>query len=140
MNTFEIRVYCKSTTQIPLLVSLFVDDHCFYTGQEDSHDVIYNFEYDETSICEHTFGIKLEGKRQLIDEKNDTETCLEIINLTFDGHDVKKTWENCDYTHNHNGFGDNTVETLSDFMGCDGIARFQFYTPISYWFSLRYPF
>lgn len=139
MKQFEIKARFQSTTQNPLRLSLCVDKVCFYDKHSQDHAVSYLFEYDENSINEHSFTIKVDGKRKLIDELEDTETCLTMIELAFDSRDVKPLIKGT-YTHDQNGFGETTTEALEEFLGLDGVAEFKFFTPMSYWFSAQYPF
>jgi hypothetical protein len=139
MKNFGIHAVFQSTSDHPLGLALWINNQCVYDCVDTQHQINHVFEYDEHSINQHSLQIKMSGKKQLIEENNDTDTCLEIISITFDGKDVKPLM-NASYTHDHNGFGESTTETLVDSMGMDGVAEFKFSTPLSYWFSAQYPF
>ena len=139
LKRFDIEIKCKTSSCHDLELGVFIDNVCFYKKSTIDHNISIPFEYDCTNIQKHELQLRLEGKRKLIDIKNETETYIEIEQITFNNLNVVNVLQGT-YTHNFNGFGDDIVEEFSYVMGCDGTAELIFYTPISYWFSLEYPF
>jgi len=68
----------------------------------------------------------------------ETSTQISIKNIKLDGIDITDLF--CTdkpfstYTHNNNGYSSEVVEVFDLVLGCNGVAEFEFFAPVSSWF------
>ena len=139
MKQIEINVECETTSSKALHVMILINELCVYDAFVSDHKIKYLLQYDPTAIQQHKFQLVLGGKRKLIDSDNDVDTCLKINKINFNDLDVIPCIQGS-YKHDSNGFGKSVSEEFGQWLGADGVIEFMFYTPISYWFSAKYPF
>lgn len=88
---------------------------------------------------QHVLEIQMSGKTALhtvIDSQGKilSDTVLIIDQIKFDGVHLGQTFtEKSSYTHDFNGNGPVTVEKFYHDMGCNGVVRLEFFTPIYLW-------
>ena len=70
----------------------------------------------------------------IMSNKTDADSTLTISDVQLDdillGHAF---FSNTLYHHNFNGYGKHTVEQFHGTMGCNGVAKFSFTTPLYQW-------
>lgn len=88
----------------------------------------------------HVLEFELFGKQvkdTIVDEtgKIIEDAVLELSNITLDEIDIKIVmYDNAEYTHNFNGTGETVTQKFFGSMGCNGIVRLEFTTPVYLWF------
>ena len=62
------------------------------------------------------------------------DAVLKLSNIVIDGINIEKIFTDvAEYTHNFNGHGDTVTERCYDTLGCNGIMRLKFTTPVYLW-------
>jgi hypothetical protein len=139
MKTIKIDLELEHITENPLTLNIFIDQTQYPVDFPAPGKLSFDFEYDDTSVCKHEFKICVLGKRNTIDTKDDTNAAVEIKNIHFDTIDIVPMIKGT-YSHNFNGYGDDTKEEFTTFLGCDGVLEFDFYLPMSMWLIKQYPY
>jgi hypothetical protein len=103
----------------------------------DFQDIAH--EFDDSQEREHTVEIEMLGKIQdhtQVNESGDiiSDQVIEIEEVALDditlGHLLTEVAE---YHHDHNGTGDPMQERFYGTMGCNGVVRFRFTSPMYLW-------
>lgn len=145
MNFYPLTFDIQSTGKNHLNFSLLIDSNIVYKGTTDNGNGMAHFEYDVANVDKHDLKIVISGKKQLIDEYNDSYTALHIKKLCIANFDIMK-FAKCTYSHNQNSFGDDTVEHYDhvkgfpDVLGFDGELSIPFFTPLAYWLIRDFPY
>ena len=139
MKTIKIDLELEHITENPLTLDIFIDQTQYPVDFPAPGKLSLDFEYDDTVVCKHEFKIDVSGKRNIIDTKGDTDAAIEIKNIHFNAIDIGPMVTGI-YSHNFNGFGDETKQEFTTFLGCDGVLEFDFYLPMSMWVIKQYPY
>jgi hypothetical protein len=89
---------------------------------------------------EHVLEIEMFGKKPehtKVDEAGNItdDSVLELFDMKIDDIDIKNiVYENAVYTHDFNGTKEKTDTKFYGTLGCNGIVRLEFTTPIYIWF------
>lgn len=140
MQNFKIG-YTHNTSN-PLQIELIIDDTTYHKGQ--SHTGILNINLPVSNkIAEHQLSIYISGKRQLIDNVDETDAALLINQFELDDINIFPLLQG-QYHHDNNGFTDLIVDQLRGetefWFGYDGRVEFRFYSPSCYWLVKDYPY
>ena len=139
MNTAKISLILGSTDySIPLGAELWIDDYCVYNISHitESTPVVYELTGDAS---EHELKIVLKDKQpehtKVDDAGNLTkDAVLTVSAICFDDIDCSQLmFDLSTYTHNFNGFADETVAGFFGSMGCNGTVSLKFSTPFYLW-------
>lgn len=139
MNAINIDFEFDHITENPLHIDVLIDGKKYTINNPVSKNLSLLVEYDDTKVQHHNFKLCVSGKRNLIESKNDVNAALEIKKINFDNLDVLPMITGT-YSHNFNGYGEQATEEFTKCLGCDGVLEFNFYSPLSYWFSKHYPY
>lgn len=137
----SIRFSCRiSTTDptTPLGVEAWIDDHKFFDSEhvEQTQDISTDIDDDE---AEHVLRLILKNKlpsHTKIDQDGNIVQDARIVieDVSFDeiklGYTMTKLAK---YTHDFNGTGAETVQVFHGEMGCNGVVRLEFTTPVYLW-------
>jgi hypothetical protein len=130
-----------STPEKPLDFKILLDDTPIYeiVTEQQSYEFSYDIPEDNES---HVIKFIMDGKTDrhtVIDENNNIveSAQVEINNVSLEDIDLTDLFlgktDLAVYTHNGNGYSDETTETFDFCMGCNGTAEFAFSTPIYLW-------
>jgi hypothetical protein len=128
--------YCA--TGLGLNLSVMFDGNKIYHQPVllDFQTFSYSFEDDG---LDHSFEIHLLGKtpeHTVINDYGDivSDVLLKIKDVQIDGTELEHIFTNkSTYTHDFNGTGSVTVEKFYGTMGCNGVLKLNFSTPIYLW-------
>ena len=139
MSTAKISLVLDSTDySIPLGAELWIDDHCIYNTDHvtESTPVVYEL---RDSAGEHELKIVLKNKQSDHTEVDNAgnltkDAMLTVSAICFDDIDCSQLmFDLSTYTHNFNGFADETVAGFFGSMGCNGTVSLKFSTPFYLW-------
>lgn len=88
---------------------------------------------------DHVLEIELSGKTWAHTQVDDTgaiimDHTIDISGMSFDSINVDKImWDQCQYQHDVNGTGSSMVDRFYGTMGCNGIVKLRFITPVYLW-------
>lgn len=139
MQNFEISY--SSNTINPLQVEFIIDGISYFNGPADKGIININLPM-SAEITTHLLEIYITGKQQLIKSTDDINAAVIITQFDLNGISLFPLLKG-EYYHNSNGFGDNVSEQLvaTEFwLGYDGVVKFNFCLPLSYWLAKDYPY
>lgn len=103
-----------------------------------------NFEYNENLIARHEFELVVNGKVELLKSINNNPTARDhlidsayiIDSIKFGEYDVVPILlKSAKYHHTqNNNIEECVVEDYTNWLGCDGVVKFTFVTPLFAWF------
>ncbi len=102
-------------------------------SQEISH------EFDDSIDAQHQVEFELLGKQKhhtKIDTNGDItqDRLIEISDVSIDDIELGYLFsQNTEYHHDYNGTGKPIADRFYDSMGCNGVARFRFSSPVYLW-------
>ena len=134
---FSCNVFNESTVE-DLALEFWLDNHKFFDQliPIGTTPIQYSFVEDEE---EHCIKIVLKNKtieHTTVDENNNilSDAVLEIKDVFFDQLNTDYIFNNnCIYTHNFNGNGEETSDSYYGSLGCNGVVEFKFSLPFYLW-------
>lgn len=137
-TTLPIYFDLVNTSSNLLTATITVDGIQYHHGRQPRCTATIAVPYDPEQIHEHSFELTISGKRSVIDQCDDVEATIEIRDLRLADIAVFGIIQPA-YQHDRNGFGEAVTELLHTpaeldlVLGYDGVWRFDFFTPMSYW-------
>lgn len=114
-----------------------LDGHEIYHGTPGSEPVLVQMLLDD-SAGQHELRLTMAGKTmkdtQLVNGQIQQDAMLHIDAVYIDDVDITQlVYQQASYQHNFNGNGQWVTERVYQRMGCNGILRFKFETPVYTW-------
>jgi hypothetical protein len=135
---------CKilvNAPKLPLNLTVLLDDTAIFETKTDQPE--YKISHDiSNDKAEHSLKFIMSGKTDnhtIYDNNSEiVKTAqISICDISFDNTNVSdlflSTSNLITYTHNHNGYTSEIVESLKSTMGCNGVAELKFSTPVYLW-------
>lgn len=127
-----------SDSAVPLGLAVRFDGAEVFNSAHITQQTSINIECSDDD-GDHVLEIELYGKlpeHTKIDETGEIvqDAVIKLTNLSLDGIDIAKIFTDvAKYTHNFNGHSDTVTERCYDTLGCNGIVRLEFTTPVYLW-------
>ena len=140
MTTYQIACAIGTNdTTAELGLEIWLDNHVLYDCAHITHETLpLEFDINEDE-AEHELRFVMKGKTHehtIINESGEIvkDACLTINNLTFEKIELNQIFfDNAIYTHDFNGSQTEVNEKFYGTMGCNGVVKLAFTTPIYIW-------
>lgn len=128
-----------SATGLDLQVSVRLDDQEIWTGEPATDEKTVEIEFDDGKEQEHALEIEMRNKLPEHTKITDLGEILEdrvvkIRNIFIDDIELGYAFTNlAEYHHDHNGAGPTVMDKFYGDMGCNGVVRLRFSSPVYLW-------
>lgn len=122
-----------------IILTVKLDGHTFYSGEPGPEFQQIECAFDDNIEKQHTLEIEMVGKIQdhtkIDDAGNITEDrVIEIRDITVDNIELGYMFtELASYQHDRNGTGPQVSERFYGEMGCNGVVKLEFTSPVYLW-------
>jgi hypothetical protein len=118
----------STTPASPVQISLNVNNEVISAAALTDTPHSFAFVFSDTQDKSYDVEIIMSGKI-------DPDTQVVLSDLKFDSYVMDNLFieQFATYHHNFNGTGDNVSELFTPVLGCDGVIKFTFITPIYQW-------
>jgi hypothetical protein len=116
-----------------------LNDRVFFDQQLNSEETVIKYDFPDADDTEYLLEIEMTGKlpahTKIDSEGNITEDrVIEIYEFIIDDVEVTQLFtEKVEYHHDFNGSKDPIVDEFFGSIGCNGVLKFKFTTPVYIW-------
>ena len=136
----SVLKFCVESTNyaVPLGVRISFDQEIIYETSGVSHPIEIQHSFSDAG-SKHELAIELFGKNRThtkIDQQGTivSDVLLTVDRVEIDDIDINQLFQQLSqYTHNFNGTQDCVQEKFFGVMGCNGVVKLEFSTPVYLW-------
>jgi hypothetical protein len=131
--------FCAQSTGQGLRLQVRFDGLVIHDSLLVSGPVEIQHEFEEFDGQAHVLELEMSGKsvdHTVIDADGNivADQVIEITNMSLLGNKLGHLFvEHSTYTHDFNGSGDTTQQEFYTTMGCNGVVKFKFTSPVYLW-------
>jgi hypothetical protein len=131
--------FCARGTDPGLSLQVRFDNQVIFDSPLTADPVEIQHQFEELDGHTHVLELEMSGKsidHTVIDAdgKIVADQVIEITNMSLLGNELGHLFvEHSVYTHDFNGSGPATQQEFYTIMGCNGVVRFEFTSPVYLW-------
>ena len=138
MQSAKLSFTARSTSK-DLVLTVRLDDILIFIGSVNPDSQLIEFNFDDSQESDHFLEIEMSGKtpaHTIIDDQGNiiNDHFIIIDDILFDGIPTGNIFTDlAEYHHDFNKTRSPTVEKFYGTIGCNGIIKLKFSTPIYLW-------